>query len=644
MIPTRLTRAFRLAALAVASLAAAVAPAAAQVDPLIAVKRVPPNVVLVVDTSFRMLDDGTGTYYDPMTYVRTSDPTVAAAMGVPTSATTYRRKYVGLDFENVQDSNTKYSAVDIVGVPDSTPDFTKFWMPTRLELAKAGIARVVSENTQLVRWGLLKLRQNGEAWRTASNCDKPVRVTGNATLGGLSDSSPCNVGGSGRFAIAAPDSSGANFSIETPPGDAIVEAVPTGTPTAAQVLAKANAVIGRVAPLTSAGGQAPVNQVLIPAGRDTKLFEDRPLSHALDDARAHVVAAMAAEPSATRACRNTVVVLLVGGGDDGDSTYQSTHDAVSVASTFAAVQAGSGVGQVTRRVPIVVIGVKPDPADEPQLMNIAAASGGRYFAAETADEVAAALSFAVQIGFQQADDVDAARETDLTLVSPIVGTVNLVGAQDATGAALPNTEILSLTGATTGQTVPQRSNVVFTGGFALPGFDGRLRAFRTFRPEADATKPTGWRFVQDGTRLWPDLDGRPELAGMARTPASASARNIFTVIPSGSGSGTVVAFTEAQAAVLAPHLGGADPSTLIPFVRALPLGAMIGSTPALMDPPSLDPPPDLDYGFADAPGTYANTYRERRGIVFVGANDGMIHAIDARTGYEVWAFIPYNLL
>ena len=31
-------------------------------------------------------------------------------------------------------------------------------------------------------------------------------------------------------------------------------------------------------------------------------------------------------------------------------------------------------------------------------------------------------------------------------------------------------------------------------------------------------------------------------------------------------------------------------------------------------------------------------------MIFVGANDGMIHAIDARTGYEVWAFIPYNLL
>ena len=43
-------------------------------------------------------------------------------------------------------------------------------------------------------------------------------------------------------------------------------------------------------------------------------------------------------------------------------------------------------------------------------------------------------------------------------------------------------------------------------------------------------------------------------------------------------------------------------------------------------------------------GTFAGEHKDRRSILFVGANDGMIHAIDARTGYEVWAFIPYNLL
>ena len=63
-----------------------------------------------------------------------------------------------------------------------------------------------------------------------------------------------------------------------------------------------------------------------------------------------------------------------------------------------------------------------------------------------------------------------------------------------------------------------------------------------------------------------------------------------------------------------------------------------------MDAPSLDPPPDEDYGFSDSIGTFAGTYKDRRAMIFFGGNNGMIHAVDARTGYEVWAFIPYNLL
>ena len=63
-----------------------------------------------------------------------------------------------------------------------------------------------------------------------------------------------------------------------------------------------------------------------------------------------------------------------------------------------------------------------------------------------------------------------------------------------------------------------------------------------------------------------------------------------------------------------------------------------------MDAPSLDPPPDDDYGCSDARPGFAGDHKDRRAMIFVRGNDGMIHAIDARTGYEVWAFIPYNLL
>ena len=82
----------------------------------------------------------------------------------------------------------------------------------------------------------------------------------------------------------------------------------------------------------------------------------------------------------------------------------------------------------------------------------------------------------------------------------------------------------------------------------------------------------------------------------------------------------------------------AEATRIITYVRAQPLGPFVGSTPAFMDPPSIDPPPDPEYpGFID-------DNKDRRTLIWVGGNDGMMHAIDARTGIEVYAFIPFNLL
>ena len=41
-----------------------------------------------------------------------------------------------------------------------------------------------------------------------------------------------------------------------------------------------------------------------------------------------------------------------------------------------------------------------------------------------------------------------------------------------------------------------------TTGFALPGFDMKMRAYRLYKPATDSTKPTGYKFVNDGTALW----------------------------------------------------------------------------------------------------------------------------------------------
>jgi hypothetical protein len=623
LTPRTLTRARVLFAASILVLAGR--DAIAQTDPLLVLKEMPPNVVVVLDTSQEMLRDGAGDFYDPKTYARSDDVTVANLLGV--TDPTYRRVYRGLQFETVQNSNQKYVATDIVATQSSAATYQSFWSPSRWEMARTGVAQAVAENAQLVRWGLVKLRQSSPAWRdTASSagCDGPVRVTVNMALMSGIDASPCKLAGLGldnKYVFYPPTVAVPNYSLTTS-ASPVISVGSTGATT--NILNRLQAAVG--------------TGTLIPAGLNTDTIVDRPITTALEDARAHVVTTMGADTC--RSCRNSVVVLVTSGRDRGDALYEDTHDPVAMADTFTAVSAAG----VTRRVPIVVIGLEPDLADELQLESIAFVSGGKYFRATTAADVTAAMSYAVQLGFAKAVDVDGGHTSEFSLVSPIVGTVNLVNALSATGTSLPNTQVDSVAGATTGQELPQRSNFMLTAGFSLPGFDGRLRAFRLFKPVLDATKATGWRFEQDGTRLWPDLDGRPSLAGIARTPASASSRNIYTFIPNGAGGGQVVPFTLAEVATLAPHLGGANAAQVIAHVRAQPLGAVIGSTPAIMDPPSLDPPPDDDYGFPGSIGTYAGQHADRRSMIFFGANDGMVHAVDARTGYEVWAFIPYNLL
>jgi hypothetical protein len=590
-------------------------PVFAQLDPLLFLKRVPPTVIVVLDTSFRMLDDGQGNYHDPQIYAVSGDP-VASQIGI-VGATSYRRVYVNLQFSADQSATSKYTATTITGIPSTAADYPAFYDGTRLEIAKKGIRQAVGENPVGPRWGLVKLRQSSPAWRGGNQCDRPVVITGWEHL-----NDAC---AGGTLGIYAPSVGLANASIET--GTGTVYAPSSSTTNAGAM----STLLGR--PIGDTDG-------LIPAGLDATDYQDRPLTHGLEDARQAAVAMMTAD-TGCRACRNTVVVLVTGGKDDGPASYRNSHNIASTASTFSSVSASGA----TRRVPIYVVAVKPAGADEAQLQQVAENSGGRYFSVSDAAGVTRAVNLAVQAGYARASDFDRSEASEFLPVTPIVGTVPLYGAETATGASIPASETVIVT--PQGTPIPQRSNVMVTAGFALGGDaasgpDGRIRAFRAFKPVPDATRPAGYRFVKDGTPLWPDRDGRPHLANLARVPANPGDRNIYTFVP---GSG-VIRVTASQAAALQPHLGvpSGDVNDLIDFVRSQPIGAVIGSTPALMDPPSLDPAPDHDYGHAESDGTYAGRLKDRRSLIFFGANDGMIHAVDARTGYEVWAFVPFNLL
>lgn len=63
------------------------------------------------------------------------------------------------------------------------------------------------------------------------------------------------------------------------------------------------------------------------------------------------------------------------------------------------------------------------------------------------------------------------------------------------------------------------------------------------------------------------------------------------------------------------------------------LGDIIHSTPVVVGKPAnFDPDPSYQ--------TFMTSHEYRSKMVYVGANDGMLHAFDASNGHEAWAFIP----
>ena len=628
----------------------------AQLDPLTLIKRVPPTVIIIFDTSLEMLQDGNGNYYDPGFYSTTADPSVMDAFPLINTFTTktYRRVFANFQYAA---SPGKYSADSITAVAatwdpsnpvtsNSPNDNAIYFAPTRWKMARLGIANAAAENPTLTRWGVIRLRQNAPSWRStpggsgtgASDCDQPVAVADGVQMA-FGDVSPCNAGG--FYGTYAPKANSPAYTQSSGP--------PSGTFVLGPS-ASSGAVATSTAVQTLMARQAGDPGGLIPAGiggveSSGAQFADRPLTYALTDAKTAIASAIAADAASTQPCRNYVVILVTAGAESGNSAYLT---ASGVGVTTKAAEFTNVTGTGNRHVPIHVIGVKAAASDATQLQAIATATGGSYHNAASATDVQQWVDYAIQSGYARQTDVDAGKPSEFVAVSPIIGTVDLSNSSPASGGTPFTDTVIHLNGNTSLAIVPQRSNVMVTAGFEMPGFYGRLRAFRVYRPVADTSQSSGYKFVNDGTRLWPDLDGRPSLAGQARTPADPNTRNVYTYVPNSSGiGGSMVAFTAANASTLYPHMGvgsAAAASALIASVRAQPLGAIIGSTPAIMDPPSLDPPPDTDYGHADATSSFAGMHFNRRSIIFVGANDGMMHAIDAKTGYEVWAFIPYNLL
>ena len=67
------------------------------------------------------------------------------------------------------------------------------------------------------------------------------------------------------------------------------------------------------------------------------------------------------------------------------------------------------------------------------------------------------------------------------------------------------------------------------------------------------------------------------------------------------------------------------------------LGDLLHSTPVVVGAPK-------GFAFDEDYQAYRTTWQDRHPVVYVGANDGMLHAFDAATGTEKWAYVPRRVL
>ncbi|OQW68578.1 MAG: hypothetical protein BVN34_07735 [Proteobacteria bacterium ST_bin12] len=88
----------------------------------------------------------------------------------------------------------------------------------------------------------------------------------------------------------------------------------------------------------------------------------------------------------------------------------------------------------------------------------------------------------------------------------------------------------------------------------------------------------------------------------------------------------------------ASNTDGVVDSRLYRFRESV-LGDLIDSTPVFVGAPKANFA-DPGYGPDSTIGAFKTTQANRAGTIYIGSNDGMLHAIDATNGNERWAYVP----
>ncbi len=182
----------------------------------------------------------------------------------------------------------------------------------------------------------------------------------------------------------------------------------------------------------------------------------------------------------------------------------------------------------------------------------------------------------------------------------------------------------------------QVQNIVINASMTFsPTFSGHLRCFQAITTyPADSSKIKFLHHFDknntDGNLLW---DAYEKIRTMDKDN-----RKVYT---STYAPGTLFRFDLSHVIQIKQITGIADTNEARDFIRYIrnqDLGDITYSTPAFVGPPNPNAYRTYDYI------QWANSLEDRKPVVLVGANDGMLHCIDATNGEELWAYIPYDFL
>jgi hypothetical protein len=201
---------------------------------------------------------------------------------------------------------------------------------------------------------------------------------------------------------------------------------------------------------------------------------------------------------------------------------------------------------------------------------------------------------------------------------------------------------------------PDNSHELIIGAtFFYPGWQGHLRAYDVTTMAMRQTAFTALQTVsvsdQSGGRIQPNGATLVWDAGEILNNRSPDSRTIYTAIRANrslSNPLVLANFNASNVTALAPFLQETNGKNaeLVEFVRGQDrywrLGDIDHSNPVVVGPPDKNSPLMGQAGYS----AHADAMKNRTTVVYVGANDGMIHCFRVTDGEELWGFIPYNLL